>query len=220
VTTGPDVVISHSPNISKSGNWSGYAETAGGYTSVTGSWVVPKSKSTTGFKVAAQWIGIDGANDSDLIQTGTQVEDDNGSISYGAWWEILPAAETPINEPVSPGQTITASIIKQSSGKWLITISNGSWTFKTTKSYSGPEKSVEWIDEAPEFGGSIVAIDDTTNVTFQKATVNGSNPELKSKDAIELVQGGKVKESPSAVAGGDSFTMAYGSVAPPPPAGA
>src|SRR5580658_1728208 len=210
VTSRPEVVVHGVGNIQKASNWSGYAETAGGYTSVTGTWKVPTSKNKSGTHFSAQWIGIDGDGNDDLIQTGTQVQYEGGSVSYGAWWEILPASETPISDPVRPGDTIKASITKESSGKWLIEISDGTkWSFSITKSYSGPGKSVEWIVEAPEVGGSIASIGHTSNATFSGITANGANPNLVAADAIECVQNSKVVESPSKPsASGDAFTMA------------
>ncbi|HEV2360316.1 MAG TPA: G1 family glutamic endopeptidase [Acidimicrobiales bacterium] len=205
-------------NIQSSSNWSGYAEKGTGFTSVTGTWKIPTSKSTTGSKYSSQWIGIDGDGNQHLIQTGTEVDENNGSPIYRVWWEILPAAETLINEPVAPGETMKASIVKLSTGSWKITISNGSWTFTTTKSYSGPGTSVEWIVEAP-FNGSVLPLDDTSRVTFTGTAVNGNNPSfVYSTDAIKMVQNGKTVESPSQPsAAGNSFTMAYGAKTPTAP---
>jgi hypothetical protein len=207
-------------NIQQASNWSGYADTAGDYTSVSGSWNVPTAvTSQSGTHYGAQWIGIDGDGDEDLIQTGTSVTISGGHASYGVWWEILPAAETVINEPVAAGETMTASIVRQPSGEWLIQISNGSWHFSITKSYFGPGLSVEAIVEAPEIGGQIAGMAHTSDVTFTDLTENGANPDFnRTADAIKCVQGGKTVETPSRPTGGDSFTMGYGSKVPPPPA--
>lgn len=43
--------------------------------------------------VSSTWIGIDGATNTSLIQTGTQQNTSGGSTSYFAWYEILPSAE-------------------------------------------------------------------------------------------------------------------------------
>jgi hypothetical protein len=101
-----------------SSNWSGYAET-GAYSAVQASWTVASvspgiatqfGRSTGWF--SATWVGIDGYNNSSLIQTGTEQDYYGGTAHYTAWWEILPAAETVISEPVSPGDSITATITK------------------------------------------------------------------------------------------------------------
>ena len=46
---------------------------------------------------SSAWIGVDGFNDNDLIQTGTEQDYYSGGAHYDAWWEILPAAETEIS---------------------------------------------------------------------------------------------------------------------------
>src|SRR5208282_654328 len=122
---------------------------------------------------SSAWIGVDGFNDSDLIQTGTEEDYYSGSAHYDAWWEILPASETeisPTTYAVAPGDRMSASIWetsatsggrRHSSGHvWDITISDTTkgWTFSTSKAYTGPGTSAEWIMEAPEVGGSIATL--------------------------------------------------------------
>jgi hypothetical protein len=180
-----------------SSNWSGYAE-AGTFTSITGSWTVPtvisgastvsrgglsfggrgSPRSSTSAWYSATWLGIDGYNNSDLIQTGTEQDYYNGSAHYSAWWEILPAAETTISDTVSPGDSMTASITKTatevtvgSGGRrgrttteyeWEITLKDVTqgWSFTTPQAYSGPGTSAEWIVEAPEVNGQIASLPD------------------------------------------------------------
>lgn len=133
-----------------SSNWSGYAVTSSVYHSVTATWVVPAVAASRKATYSSNWVGIDGYNNSDLIQTGTESDYYNGSAHYDAWWEILPAAETVIPSiTIKPGDTVTASIVKGSGSSWAITITDGSQSFTTTQSYSGPGASAEWIEEAP-----------------------------------------------------------------------
>ncbi len=180
-----------------SSNWSGYAET-GTFTSITGSWTVPtvtsgaatpsqagvglggrgSSRSSTSAWYSATWLGVDGYNNSDLIQTGTEQDYYDGSAHYSAWWEILPAAETSISHSVSPGDSMTATIVKTSTevtvgsggrrGRttteydWQITLKDVTqgWSFTTTQAYSGPGTSAEWIVEAPEVNGQVASLSD------------------------------------------------------------
>jgi hypothetical protein len=162
-------------NTWSASNWSGYAE-SGTYTGVSGTWTVPTITSSSGSTYSSAWIGVDGFNDSDLIQTGTEEDYYSGSAHYDAWWEILPASETeisPTTYPVSPGDRMSASIWETSattggggrhhSGSehvWDITISDTTkgWKFTTSQGYSGPGSSAEWILEAPEVGGSIATL--------------------------------------------------------------
>ena len=188
-TAAPAIV--HAPRIPNNGhgpkntwaasNWSGYAETGTGFTGVSGTWTVP---AVTASKTATQafssaWIGVDGFNNSNLIQTGTEEDFYNGAAHYNAWWEILPAAETPLpsSDVVAPGDTMKASIYESTtvsggslrgrfrSGTqhvWVITIADQNaahpWTFTTQQSYNGPGTSAEWIMEAPEVGGHIATL--------------------------------------------------------------
>lgn len=166
-----------------SSNWSGYAETTGPYTGVNGTWTVPSvtaSKSTSA-AYSSVWIGVDGYNNSNLIQTGTEEDFYNGSAHYNAWWEILPASETALpttSYPVAAGDRMTATISKTSgtvttgSGHrrsteavWLITIldtnpitNQQNWTFSISEAYNGSGTSAEWIVEAPEVGGRIATL--------------------------------------------------------------
>ena len=142
-----------------SSNWSGYAITGSGYHAVTAKWTVPAVTASRKATYSSDWVGIDGYNNSNLIQTGTESDYYNGSAHYDAWWEILPAAETVIPSiPVKPGDVITASITKGSGSSWVITITDGGKSFSTTQTYTGPQTSAEWIEEAPEVGGRVAPL--------------------------------------------------------------
>jgi len=121
---------------------------------------------------AATSTGIDGFNDDNLVQTGTEQDYYFGSAHYSAWWEILPATETVIPEPVSPGDPINARMVQTPTqvairsyrstvveDEWTITLTDAStthpWTFTTTQAYGGGGSSAEWVVEAPEVGGAI-----------------------------------------------------------------
>jgi hypothetical protein len=209
-------------NVSQSSNWSGYAET-GAETSITGTWKVPTVTKSSGTTYSSSWIGIDGFANSDLIQTGTEADWIGGKAHYDAWWEILPAAETVIPSlPVSPGDTITADVHKVSGTTWSITITDTTTggTFTTTKSYSGPGASAEWIQERPELGSRLANLARYGTVTFTGATVDGANPKLTTADEIIMAKGKKAISTPSVPStAGDAFSVAYGAAAPPPPAG-
>jgi hypothetical protein len=153
-------------------NWSGYAET-GKFTGVTGTWTVPAVSASSSATYSSAWIGVDGFNDSNLIQTGTEEDYYSGSAHYDAWWEILPASETeisPTTYAVAPGDRMSASIWETSatSGRgrhgsghiWDIKISDTTkgWTFSTAQAYTGAGSSAEWIMEAPEVGGRIATL--------------------------------------------------------------
>ncbi len=142
-------------------NWSGYAVTPGsGVTGVSGTFTVPSAGlDPPGF--AATWAGIGGYNTSDLIQAGVEEQSfPSNSIlgdQYQAWYELLPASETPISDctgdascTVAPGDQMTVDIGNVSGNTWKISIVDaGKWSWSQDLTYSSSESSAEWILEAP-----------------------------------------------------------------------
>jgi hypothetical protein len=180
ITNWPRVAEGHGgvSNTWAASNWSGYAET-GTFTGVSSTWTVPSVGVSSSATYSSAWIGVDGFNNSDLIQTGTEEDYYSGAAHYDAWWEILPAAETEISPgayPVAPGDRMTASIYETSAttgggGRgfghrnssehvWVINISDTTrgWHFSTSQGYNGPGASAEWVVEAPEVGGRIATL--------------------------------------------------------------
>lgn len=202
-------------------NWSGYAITGSTYNQMSGQWTVPSVKASSGNTYSSSWIGIDGFNNSNLIQTGTEQDYVNGHAQYDAWWEILPAAETVIpSMVVEPGDKMSASIQNQGGGQWKITLTDvtENETFSTTQSYSGPGTSAEWIQEAPEVGGRIAKLANYGETTFDNGTVNNGNPGLTAADGGYMVQNNKTVSIPSVPdSDTDGFNVAYGSTAPSAP---
>jgi hypothetical protein len=210
-------------------NWSGYAITGRTYTGITGHWVVPQvqTPATKGLRKKAayssSWVGIDGYGNEDLIQAGTEQDwtgGRNGAPFYQAWWEILPAPETPISSlAISPGDAMVVTISKGVS-VWTITVTDTTTgkSFSTQQSYSGPEQSAEWIQEAPTLGRRLATLADDGTVTFDPGTVNNANPGLVPADAGVMFKRRKQISTPSAPnTAGNGFAVAYGAVAPPAP---
>jgi len=205
-----------------SSNWSGYAVTGASYTSVTGSWKVASVAASNKQTFSSTWIGIDGFNDSNLIQTGTEADYYSGSAHYNAWWEILPAAETPIsNIIVHPGDAMSANIHQLSGSQWSITLTDVTTgqSFSTTQGYRGQLTSAEWIEEAPTVGGRIATLAHYASpLTIDPGTVNGANPGLVAADGGVMVQrAGQVSTPSIPDSDTDGFAMEYGSTVPPPP---
>ncbi len=142
-------------------NWSGYAVTPGsGITAVNSTFKVPSAGlDPPGF--AATWAGIGGYNTSDLIQAG--VEEDSLPSNpllgnqYQAWYELLPASETPISNctgdsscTVTPGDNVTVNISNVSGNTWSVSLTDaGKWSWSQDVNYSSTKSSAEWILEAP-----------------------------------------------------------------------
>jgi hypothetical protein len=208
---------------SGSGNWSGYALTSGTYSSISATWTVPSVSSSGATSTdSSTWVGIDGANNTDLIQTGTEQGWDAGTSSayYDAWWEILPANET-VMFAVSPGDTIAASIQKLNSTEWSIYLldRNSGNVISQTETYSGPQTSAEFIQEAPTFGTTIGPVAHYSPVAFYNARVNGKSPALNSSEEIDMIQGDSQVSTPSAPnQAANGFAVTYGATSPSAPA--
>jgi hypothetical protein len=204
-----------------SSNWSGYGF-AGTFSAITGSWTVPSVTPSAGPTYSSSWIGVDGLENKDLIQTGTESDYVGGHAKYDAWWEVLPGAEKVIAKvPVLPGDHMSASITRVSAEDWrfvLADVTSGK-RFTYTRLYNGPGASAEWIQERPLVGGTLSTLADYGSTTFSSLTANGINPHLVTADAISMV-GNRLISVPSAPSAlGDAFTVAYGDSTPPPPAG-
>ncbi len=222
----PRVPAEDAPKLANAGwnssNWSGYALSGSGFNSVTGSWTVQAVAASSRSTYSSQWIGIDGFNNSNLIQTGTESDYVNGAARYGAWWEILPAAETVISGlPVHPGDHMSASVSNSSGTAWTIRISDDTTgqSFSTTQTYTGPRTSAEWIEEAPTVGGRVATLANYGLTTFDPGTVNGGSPHLTASEGGVMVQKRVQVSTPSSPDGDtDGFAAQYGASTPAPPA--
>lgn len=215
-------------------NWSGYAVTGSGISGVASTFTVGAAGLLPpGF--AAQWAGIGGFNTTDLIQAGVGEQSLPSAPllgpQYFAWYEILPAAETPIsgctgdaNCTVRPGDSVTVKITNAGGNNWNISMSDaGHWSYAKTLSYASSESSAEWILEAPTLvaAQTIVAPVGTAHFgplsTFTSGTtktIAQGNPTL-----IDMGLGvGPNEATPSALASdGQSFNdCTYASSCPAP----
>ncbi|WP_407311356.1 G1 family glutamic endopeptidase [Desulfosporosinus sp. SB140] len=211
-------------NTQGSQNWAGYVATpsssSSSYTSVSGSWTVPKITADQEDAVAAQWIGLGGVSSSDLLQMGTVEQIENGQPVAQLFWEQLPSpAQYVMTVPI--GSTISASIspAADSSSTWNLTFTvNGQTSTQTISpvtlnaSYAqGIGTSAEWISEDPSNQNSqLYPLANMGTVPYQSAMVNGQplNSSLNKVQPIALVSSnGNVLMAPSALGtDGESFT--------------
>ncbi len=202
-------------------NWSGYVQT-GTYTSVTGTFTVPTTTGTgqAGATPAAtaEWVGLDGATSSNLIQAG--VLESAGQIT--PVWEILPAPPTPIAMTVSSGDSITVTIFQVNGASWAITLDDNTTgeDFRTEETYHGPGTTADFIVEAPSLVNATThavtpqaLADYSPAVKFSGLETEGST---SATAAVVLVQGGVQVSTPS-VFTSSGFAVAYGSNAPAAP---
>jgi len=158
-----------------SNNWAGVVDTTAStseVTSVSGTFTVPTLETTQPASCTAadgcqlsEWVGVDGFNDSSLIQAGVDIIPQFSSTgqliaeSIQPWWEELPAPETPETLTTAagaaitpqPGDEIQVTLAEDPSGNWTTTVTDltQGGSFTVTASYGGPGQSAEWILETP-----------------------------------------------------------------------
>ncbi|MCL6625318.1 MAG: hypothetical protein K6T68_01870 [Alicyclobacillus shizuokensis] len=206
-----------------SSNWAGYVVTPAkgstGYTSITGSWVVPKATGSP-FSLGSQWIGLGGVNSSDLLQMGT-IEQLVGRREVATlFWEQLPAsAQNLVTVPV--GSEVQASISSDNGSNWSLKFHVVEPNHKTldkqvsvnlSSDYAaGIGTSAEWISEDPSgLNGQLYPLANTGTVQFSQDEANGQpiNAAGNQVHPIALVTSyGRVRIAPSALSsGGTSFS--------------
>jgi hypothetical protein len=197
-------------------NWAGYVAQGHTYTGVSATWVVPTVVNSGDLAADATWVGIGGVVSHDLIQAGTQaIETPDGDIQYQAWIETLPDYSTPAPIAVHPGDTVAVSLVQQSTGTWLITITNSTTgkTYSTTRNYSSTLSSAEWIEEMPS-GDVFLPLSQFGRVMFSNvqtiqdgASVSASAAQAEPLSMVNML--GEELATPSVLgAGGASFSVA------------
>jgi hypothetical protein len=192
-------------------NWAGYAVTtpkasAQGFTAVSATWTVPavacgRAAAGTG---SATWVGLGGfaTGSGTLAQIGTSSDcSRRGGPVYSAWREVLPSASDTLDLDVRPGDTITASVVRTST-QARMSLENartGASAVSTHRIPATPNRSAEWIVEAPSWCGAVscrvMPLARFRSVTFTEveATAAGHTGALLDPGweptAIELVPG-------------------------------
>ncbi len=224
LTTNPQLATSVSPN------WSGYIVQNGAFNGVSATFNVAgltspqPSVCNTGSSgslspncATAEWVGVDGANNADLIQAGVVEVPVVGTSSYciQPWWEILPAPPTYFTNScnaVAAGDSVSVDVYETTTANlWEIQIrdnTNG-LSFSTQQSYAGPGASAEWIVEAPTSSQGIMTLSPYTPVTFTNpsyslAPLGG----VDQQTAVVMVQNGSEVSAPIKSTS-NSFTVAY-----------
>jgi len=230
-----------------SSNWAGYAVHKPGvsFHTVSGTWRQPDAKCTPGAQsYSAFWVGLGGfsLNAPALEQTGTEVDCSiEGKVVSTAWYELVPAASTPIKLTVKPGDLMRAKVTV--TGRQVV-ISLDDVTrhtgFKKTLNASVIDvSSAEWIAEAPSQCVSIdscqtLPLADFAPTKFDSATVKSSMGHLGSISdrtwgwtKINLTPGGKrfaayngngpaagAASASSLLSGGRSFSVNWALASP------
>jgi Peptidase A4 family len=211
-------------NASQSSNWSGYNQgslekNGEMFHSVSSTWTVPTATQHTKGQAeySSSWAGIGGGcvdsgcttTDSTLIQAGTEQDvAADGTASYSAWWELVPAPSTTISSmTVHPGDQMSVSISETVSGSnvWNMVVKDVTTgqTFSQTVPYSSTHLTAEWIQEAPTIigssGANVGTLPNLSGGNFDLATANGAPAGLSASEEIQLVDSnGTVESTPSA----------------------
>ncbi len=202
----------------ESANWAGEIDLGSTYSSVAGRWTVPAVVPSSAVEVASNWVGIGGDGITQLIQVGTDSVSGDGSTTYVAWYELLPATAITIREPVSPGDEMSASIEETSANRWFISIEDVTkgWTATGTFSYTaGRASSAEWITERPytETSRTLATLADFGSVRFDNLRANGAAVATAALTPVEMANPtGKIVAYPGkpTTTTTGNFTVYYG----------
>lgn len=198
-------------------NWSGFTDTgaAADFTGVTGMWTVPTVKPGAPGD-SATWVGIDGFDNQDLVQAGT----DQSKSGYYAWYELIPQVAFSLG-PVKPGDNMYVDINNEWPGTWSVTVEDltKEVTWSGPVAYHAAGTSAEWVEEAPTEASTnvIEKLADYGTVAFSDMTVSGPGTASATLAPVDLVQppSNVVVSYPSQYnPGADSFQLTYGR--PPP----
>ncbi len=210
-------VVAGSLYAAQSANWSGYVSQGGPYSEVTGTFTVPSAtKPPTGSQFS-EWVGLDGTSSSALIQAGVdELPDPSGASGFSlqAWWEVLPAASTPVPSlNVSPGDVVTVSIWKVAAGAWEIQLrdaTTGQSYLAPPQDYRGPGASADWVVEAATECTSSCRQSNlapfSPPVTFSRLGMSGG-PETALQQ-VSMVQAPGTVATPSALSA-SGFSVGY-----------
>ena len=203
----------------KSTNWSGYADTGSGFSTVTGSWTEPGVSCTSTTSLAAFWVGIDGYSSSSVEQDGTLIECYRDVAYYYTWWEMYPTNDIQVvGSTLHAGDSITASVVRSGTSYTLkVTDSSRSAdSFTTTQTCSScANSSAEWIAEAPSGSSGVYPLSDFGSWTESGATVKaGSTSGVISSftdDELTMINSsGATKAQPGALnSSGNGFGVTW-----------
>jgi hypothetical protein len=203
----------------QSTNWSGYADTGSGFSTVTGSWTEPGVSCTSTTSLAAFWVGLDGYSSSSVEQDGTLIECYRDAAYYYTWWEMYPTnAIQVVGSTLHAGDKITASVVRSGTSYTLkVTDSSRSAdSFSTTQTCSScANSSAEWIAEAPSGSSGVYPLSDFGSWTESGATVKaGSTSGVISSftdDELTMINSsGATKAQPGALnSSGNGFGVTW-----------
>jgi hypothetical protein len=197
-------------------NWAGYVSDggAGTFTSVSASWAQPAVTCTATNTFSSFWVGLDGDGTATVEQTGTEADCDGGTPSYQGWFEMFPNAPVFFDNPVQPGDAMSASVVAAGGGVFTLTLTDSTqgWTQTTNQTSDTAQLgSAEVIAEAPSDGtGAVLPLSNFGTVNFTDATADNTAFGNENPSALTMVSASNVTEAtPSALTGGNAFTVTW-----------
>lgn len=187
-------------------NWGGYV-TQGSFTKVTGSWTQPHVVCRSNKDMFAPWVGLDGWGSRTVEQAGVQTDCSSGSPVSTAWYEMYPAQPVYWQDPVSEGDSMTATVTSDGAGGYSLALTNNTkgWTEHVKKTLQAQNVSAEAVIESPN-----QAYPEVDSVRFTNVAVDGRSMDAMAPQA--LTSGGY---APGPLHNG-SFTIQPGNSYPQP----
>jgi hypothetical protein len=233
------------PVWNQSPNWSGYVVPSSALvTEASSSWTVPTVNcAVTPNGGASIWAGIGGyrwptgGTSGALLQTGVSTNCVDGVPQYAGWFELYPSSPNTekdfVGLPVSPGDSIEASVYQGSTGAWDTRVDDlttglsgvmvtgqgwgvltdgGNGTFVKQGSTAGLSYSggytAEWIVEDYAQNDTPVPFADYGTVNFSGLTTSLTSWSLTLNEGLAIVQNGVAVSTPSLPANG-GFSVSY-----------
>jgi hypothetical protein len=209
---GPRFAPNHKISHSTSSNWAGYSAINGRYTTASASWRQPTASCTSQTTYSSFWVGLDGDGSSTVEQTGTSADCSGGVPRYYAWYEMYPKFPVNLSIAVRPGDSMSASVTTDGSGRFTLHIHNGTTggDFVTTQTLKRARlASAEAIAEAPSGSGGVLPLTNFGTASFSAVTVNGKAIGTFNPDRIDMVGNGFTKATTSALSGGNAFSVTW-----------
>ena len=197
-------------------NWAGYAAAgrAGTFTSVSASWTEPGVACTATNTFASFWVGLDGDGTSTVEQTGTEADCNGGDATYQGWFEMFPAAPVFYDNPVEPGDAMSASVVANGGGGFTLTLTDSTqgWNQVTNQTSDAAQLgSAEVITEAPS-DGTVLPLSNFGTASFTDVTADNTAIGNENPSALTMVSAANVTEAtPSALTGGNAFSVTWDS---------
>jgi hypothetical protein len=212
VVDGTALAVVHGIRDSTSANWSGYAATGGGYSSVSAGWTEPAVTCRSQTTYASFWIGLDGDGSNSVEQIGTESDCSGGRAVYSTWYEMYPNGPVDLSSPISPGDAMQASVTSGGSGHFTLVLADRTkgWTRTVQAQLNNPAlASAEVIAEAPSDAGGVLPLSDFGTVAFNGASANGTPLGSFRPDPITMANGGTTKAAPGPLSATGDFTVAW-----------